>query len=294
MPAIGATGGSLAYTCSNTNGPGSGAGVTYDGLTGGYLGLGIDEYGNFLNQGDNTASGYGFQPGRIGLRGAGAISWPALNNAYGADPGNPARPFYPAWLSATCSAGSLDTTLSGGTACGVCPTVSPTTSVSGNVTTTTSTATTYVPSGTCTNTTTTTVTTTTRVSGQIYRSGRHAGGVRRLVVSGTYSPSSSGTYPNGYCWKTVKANGTCAAGFTKDTGLNLCTTTASPPHDYRGREPGERRDQRLALPYTTMRHHARPTRRISRPSRRRCSTPAVPVTCGTTRPARRPMRARRH
>ncbi|MEJ0007897.1 MAG: hypothetical protein WDM77_16415 [Steroidobacteraceae bacterium] len=71
VPAIGATGGSLAYTCSNTNGPGSGAGVTYDGLTGGYLGLGIDEYGNFLNQGDNTAVGYGFQAGRIGLRGAG-------------------------------------------------------------------------------------------------------------------------------------------------------------------------------------------------------------------------------
>jgi type IV pilus assembly protein PilY1 len=116
VPAIGATGGSLAYTCSNTNGPGSGTGVTYDGLTGAYLGLGIDEYGNFLNQGDNTASGYGFQPGRIGLRGAGAISWPALNNAYGSDPGSLSKPYYPSSLSAaaqqtaiqqTCSTGQL-------------------------------------------------------------------------------------------------------------------------------------------------------------------------------------------
>ena len=73
---IGSWGGSLAYTCSNSNNP-------FNGLIGGYLGLGIDEYGNFLNgttntlgeagtsaTGDNTASGGGYQPGRIGLRGA--------------------------------------------------------------------------------------------------------------------------------------------------------------------------------------------------------------------------------
>jgi len=101
VPAIGATGGSLAFSCSNTNGPGSGSGVTYDGLTGGYLGLGIDEYGNFLNQGDNTASGYGFQPGRIGLRGAGSISWTALNNAYGSNPNDLTKPYYPSSLSVT-------------------------------------------------------------------------------------------------------------------------------------------------------------------------------------------------
>jgi type IV pilus assembly protein PilY1 len=114
VPAIGATGGSLAYTCSNTNGPGSGTGVTYDGLTGAYLGLGIDEYGNFLNQGDNTASGYGFQPGRIGLRGAGAISWPALNNAYGTNPNNAAKPYYPASLSATAQQAAIQQTCSTG------------------------------------------------------------------------------------------------------------------------------------------------------------------------------------
>ena len=72
---IGAWGGSLGYSCSNSNPP-------YDGLVGGYLGLGIDEYGNFLNQGDNTASGYNYVPGRIGLRGAGSVAWSWLNTTY--------------------------------------------------------------------------------------------------------------------------------------------------------------------------------------------------------------------
>ena len=79
---LGALGGSLAYSCSNSNTP-------HDGLIGGYIGLGIDEYGNFLNgtnlvagytgtnvaSGDNSAYGYGYKPGRIGLRGAGNIAW---------------------------------------------------------------------------------------------------------------------------------------------------------------------------------------------------------------------------
>ncbi|MBV8466170.1 MAG: pilus assembly protein PilY, partial [Burkholderiales bacterium] len=78
VASTGATGGSLGYSCSNTN-------PTADGVIGGYLGLGIDEYGNFLNQGDNTTTGYGYQPGRIGLRGAGNVSWTWLNQQY---PGN--------------------------------------------------------------------------------------------------------------------------------------------------------------------------------------------------------------
>jgi type IV pilus assembly protein PilY1 len=85
---IGSWGGSLGYTCSNANPP-------YNGLIGAYLGLGIDEYGNFLNgstntlgesgttaSGDNTATGGGYQPGRIGLRGAGNIAWSWLNANY--------------------------------------------------------------------------------------------------------------------------------------------------------------------------------------------------------------------
>ncbi len=90
---LGAWGGSLGYSCSNTNGPPNG---TYNGLVGAYLGLGIDEYGNFLNgvnwmagylgpnaaTGDNSALGYGYRPNRIGLRGAGNIAWSWLNANY--------------------------------------------------------------------------------------------------------------------------------------------------------------------------------------------------------------------
>ncbi len=81
---LGAFGGSLGYTCSNVNNdskvhPRTGFPRAFDGLPNAYLGLGIDEYGNFLNQGDNTASGYGYQPGRIGLRGAGDIAWDSLH-----------------------------------------------------------------------------------------------------------------------------------------------------------------------------------------------------------------------
>ena len=90
--AIGSWGGSLGYTCSNAN-------TDYHGMIGAYLGLGIDEYGNFLNgttdtvgenspygvTGDNTASGGGYQPNRIGLRGAGNIAYPSLSTSYPSD-----------------------------------------------------------------------------------------------------------------------------------------------------------------------------------------------------------------
>jgi type IV pilus assembly protein PilY1 len=107
-PGLGAWGGSLAYTCSNVNSP-------HDGLIGAYLGLGMDEYGNFLNQGDNTASGWGYQPGRIGLRGAGNIAWSWLNANY--------PQYYPSSLStaqrqaavtATCASGHLYNYATGG------------------------------------------------------------------------------------------------------------------------------------------------------------------------------------
>lgn len=125
---LGATGGSLGYSCSNTN-------PQADGMQGGYVALGIDEYGNFLNGAtvqnsngsttwlnaptypgpgnnpngwDNTSTGYGWVANRIGLRGAGSTSWAylnALNNT-----------FYPSSLSAaqrtaavqqTCTTGFL-------------------------------------------------------------------------------------------------------------------------------------------------------------------------------------------
>jgi type IV pilus assembly protein PilY1 len=100
----GAFGGSLGYTCSNQNNDGTirpdFTRRGYDGLAFGYLGLGIDEYGNFLNQGDNTASGFGYQPGRIGLRGAGSISWGALATL-SANPASPIYGFYPGFGALT-------------------------------------------------------------------------------------------------------------------------------------------------------------------------------------------------
>jgi type IV pilus assembly protein PilY1 len=106
---LGSWGGSLGYTCSNSNQP-------YNGLIGGYIGLGIDEYGNFLNgssntlgesgtsaSGDNTATGGGYQPGRIGIRLAGNIAWATLNGAYGGttNPGA-GKPYYPNSLATSC------------------------------------------------------------------------------------------------------------------------------------------------------------------------------------------------
>jgi type IV pilus assembly protein PilY1 len=92
---VGAFGGSLAYTCSNVNFNGTlrGSGIPrgYDGLQGGFVGLGIDEFGNFLNQGDNTATGYGYVPMRIGLRGPGSTTWSWLSTTYPA--------YYPSTLT---------------------------------------------------------------------------------------------------------------------------------------------------------------------------------------------------
>lgn len=83
-PSLGAFGGSLGYSCSNTNSP-------YDGMTGAYMGLGIDEFGNFLNSPDNTGTGdqatssnggngAQYQPGRIGLRAYGNVNLAALQS----------------------------------------------------------------------------------------------------------------------------------------------------------------------------------------------------------------------
>jgi type IV pilus assembly protein PilY1 len=85
-PSVGALGGSLGYTCSNGNT------VRADGVIGGYIGLGLDAFGNFLNPGDNTNSGPGFQAGRIGIRGRGDTSWAWLRQNY--------PTLYPATLTA--------------------------------------------------------------------------------------------------------------------------------------------------------------------------------------------------
>lgn len=124
-PNIGSWGGSLGYSCSNSN-------PNYDGVVGAYIGLGIDEYGNFLNGtnntlgvsspqslGDNTASGGGQYANRIGLRGSGSISWAYLNSQYGTNPNDPTKPYYPSSLAATCSSGAV---LNGSNQCASCST----------------------------------------------------------------------------------------------------------------------------------------------------------------------------
>ena len=83
----GAFGGSLGYTCNNgankdTTLRSDGSMRGFDGIIGAYLAVGVDEYGNFLNPSDNTASGPGLQASRIGLRGAGSIAWKGLAHAY--------------------------------------------------------------------------------------------------------------------------------------------------------------------------------------------------------------------
>jgi type IV pilus assembly protein PilY1 len=108
---MGAFGGSLGYTCSNSNNDptlrADGTPRQYDGLLSGYMGLGIDEFGNFLNPHDNTASGPGLQAGRIGLRGAGSISWKALNTNY--------SQYYPSSLTASKQAEAVNNTCRTGT-----------------------------------------------------------------------------------------------------------------------------------------------------------------------------------
>jgi type IV pilus assembly protein PilY1 len=88
---VGAFGGSLGYTCTNALGNddinyhpgGSASGVrAFDGMYAGYLGLGIDEFGNFLNYSDNTATGPGQYAERIGLRGSGSVNWYSLQKTY--------------------------------------------------------------------------------------------------------------------------------------------------------------------------------------------------------------------
>ena len=121
-PNIGSFGGSLAYSCANNKG------VNSNGVIGGYVGLGMDEYGNFLNSGDNTATGIAYtaggtnggnawgsgtyQPNRIGLRGSGNVNWTWLNANY---PGLYAAAVNATALQNTCISGLLQNGTAGST-----------------------------------------------------------------------------------------------------------------------------------------------------------------------------------
>ena len=68
---LGASGGSIGYSCTNEN-------PIFSGVYGGYMGIGIDEWGNFVFRNDNTTTGapsLGQRlPNTIGIRGAGSIN----------------------------------------------------------------------------------------------------------------------------------------------------------------------------------------------------------------------------
>nr|WP_225869983.1 PilC/PilY family type IV pilus protein [Glaciimonas sp. PCH181] len=85
-PVPGAYGGSLGYSCSQGKSPA-------DGVNGGYLAVGMDEFGNFSNKSDSTSDGNGPNPGSIVVRGSGSITGAALTAAY--------PKYYPTTLSSS-------------------------------------------------------------------------------------------------------------------------------------------------------------------------------------------------
>jgi type IV pilus assembly protein PilY1 len=219
---FGSWGGSLAYTCSNAN-------PNYDGLSGAYLGLGIDEYGNFLNgnvntqgtawsaSGDNTATGGGYKPSRIGLRGAGNISWQALTNAYGTpvSPGDTVSPYY---TNATCATGKYDSVLG---QCESCTTGTYSGAGTGTCSVTASTTNCPTPPNGATYT---------------YSYNGALGSSYQCVAcptGTTYSPTTTGSYPYGSCTTAsssttylTTATPSCSGG-TYDTALGQCVSCPS-------------------------------------------------------------------
>ena len=79
-PTLGGLGGALGYSCPTSNYARRGSG-----MRGAYLGVGIDEWGNFLNRNDNSGNGVltATTKNYIGLRGKGEINLEYLNAKYG-------------------------------------------------------------------------------------------------------------------------------------------------------------------------------------------------------------------
>ncbi|MDO4693598.1 MAG: PilC/PilY family type IV pilus protein [Eikenella sp.] len=77
---LGASGGSLSYSCSKAN-------PVFSGVDGGYFGIGMDEWGNYVNARDNTNTGAlnpshpeNRSPNAIGIRGAGSVNYNYFSN----------------------------------------------------------------------------------------------------------------------------------------------------------------------------------------------------------------------
>lgn len=97
---VGASGGALGYSCSNGN-------PVSDGVRGGYIGIGIDEYGNFSNAQDTTSTGPGPRRNRISIRGAGNTNWANLRSTYGAFYSGVSESSISSAVRSTCRAGNV-------------------------------------------------------------------------------------------------------------------------------------------------------------------------------------------
>ncbi len=234
---LGAWGGSLGYTCSNANPP-------YNGLIGGYLASASTSTATSSTApqhprrdrqhdtgGDNTASGGFYQPGRIGLRGAGSIAFNSLAAAYGTNPGS-SLPYYPASLATSClnaggtynaSTGLCDTCSSGtyNSGTGQCEKCSGGATYNSTTNTCDSCA-----SGTYDSTTN---------SCQTCASGTYNAATNTCdsCASGTYDPTTnncqscaSGTYN-----ASLNECETCAGGATYNSTTNTCDSCASGTYD---------------------------------------------------------------
>jgi MSHA biogenesis protein MshQ len=76
-PQSGSFGGSLGYAQRNNGDAG---------FAGGWLGIGLDEYGNFSNETEGREGGIGFRPDSVALRGAAQHDYPFLKAATGLSP----------------------------------------------------------------------------------------------------------------------------------------------------------------------------------------------------------------
>ena len=74
---LGASGGALGYSCAHDY-----IAPQHDGMNGGFMGIGIDEYGNFTEPKIIAADGPGRIPASISVRGPGSIAYQALNKRF--------------------------------------------------------------------------------------------------------------------------------------------------------------------------------------------------------------------
>lgn len=100
---LGGLGGALGYSCPTSNFVQRGGG-----MRGAYLGVGIDEWGNFLNKNDNSGNGSlsATTKNHIGLRGKGNINLEYLNKVHG-DTYFPLNEIGQANVVKACSSGSF-------------------------------------------------------------------------------------------------------------------------------------------------------------------------------------------